>query len=77
MSFVSALEALEVGSRVSNEDTSGGSRKAKAQAMPGSGSMDVSGFWEQRTRDQAQGSAGDFFWLICVLVKPGFIGALI
>lgn len=61
MSFVSALEALEVGSRVSNEDMSGGSRKAKAQAMPGSGSMDVSGFWEQRTKDQAQESAGDFF----------------
>lgn len=29
MSFVSALGALEVGSRVSNEDVSGGSQKVK------------------------------------------------
>lgn len=40
-------------------------RKSESQspkAMPDSGSMAVSAFWEQRTKEQAQGSAE---WFVC------------
>lgn len=61
VSFVSALEAVEVGSSVSNEDVYGGRPETQSpKAMPGSGAIEMSGFWEQRTEDQAQESSGDF-----------------
>lgn len=52
VSFVSALEAVEVGSRISNEDMNVGRPETQSlKAMPGSGAIEMSVFWEQRTED--------------------------
>lgn len=49
VSFVSALEAVEVGS---NEDMNGGRPETQSlKAIPGSGAIEMSVFWEQRTED--------------------------
>lgn len=66
VNFVTALKALAVDSRVCNENMNEERPEMQnSQVKLGSGAMEVSRFWEQGTDNQAQGSSGNFFRMIC------------